>query len=449
MPFGLLKRKQQKSRVFVLGLDGAPLTLLKTLMERGVMPHFAQLVQEGDLKPSMSVVPFVSSVAWASFMTGCNPARHGVFGFVDRNPRTLEIFLPNANTLKAKMLWEILSGHDKRSIVINVPTNYPPRNIKGWIVAGFDAPNLEKATHPAELATKLRDMGYRLDIDAWKARESKDHLLEDLDITLKKRAQFALECLDREPWDFFILHIMGTDRLHHFLFEEFETNHPKYAPAFMEYYSKVDSVIGEIVKRLDDNVTLFVLSDHGFCTMKKEVSLNYYLQQQGFLQMKDGGKSLADMLPTSKAYSLIPGRIYVNLRGRERDGSVSPGSEYEEVREAVTESLRQLKDPDTGEPIVSHVLRREDVYSGACYDQAPDLVAMPHDGYDLKGNFNAASLTEKGAMTGTHTFDNAMLYVRGRQLRNDGLSVMDVAPAVLDIFGIQADGMDGKSCLVR
>jgi predicted AlkP superfamily phosphohydrolase/phosphomutase len=290
-------------------------------------------------------------------------------------------------------------------------------------------------------------MGYRLDIDAWKARESKDYLLEDLDITLKKRAEFALECLDREAWDFFILHVMGTDRLHHFLFEEFETNHPKYAPAFMEFYNKVDGVIGEILKRLDDNVTLFVLSDHGFCSMKKEVSVNYHLQQQGFLQMKEGGKSLTDMLPTSQAYSLIPGRIYVNLQGRERFGCVAAGSEYEEVRQAVTESLLQLKDPDTGEAIISHVHRREEVYSGACYEQAPDLVAMPHDGYDLKGNFNAATLTEKGAMTGTHTFDNAMLYVRGRKLRENGLSVMDVTPAVLDIFGIQANGMDGKNCL--
>jgi predicted AlkP superfamily phosphohydrolase/phosphomutase len=163
--------------------------------------------------------------------------------------------------------------------------------------------------------------------------------------------------------------------------------------------------------------------------------------------MKEGGKSLTDMLPTSQAYSLIPGRIYVNLRGRERDGCVAAGSEYEEVRQAVTTSLLQLKDPDTGEAIISHVHRREDVYSGACYDQAPDLVAMPRDGYDLKGNFNAASLTEKGVMTGTHTFDNAMLYVRGRQLRRDGLSVMDVAPAVLDIFGIEVEGMDGRSCL--
>ncbi len=447
MPFGLFKKKEHHPKVFVLGLDGTPLTLLRTLIARGVMPNFAELVKQGDLQPSVSVVPFVSSVAWASFMTGCNPAKHGIFGFVDRNPRTLEIFLPNANTMKAKTLWEILTEHDKRSIVINVPTCYPPRRIKGILVAGFDAPNLEKATHPAEIATKLRHIDYRLDIDAWKARESKDYLLQDLDVTLQKRAAFALECLEREAWDFFILHIMGTDRLHHFLFEEFETNHPKYAPAFMEFYRKVDGVIGDILKRLDDNVTLFILSDHGFCSMKKEVSVNYYLQQQGFLKMKEGGKSLTDMLPTSRAYSLIPGRIYVNLRGRERDGCVSAGSEYEEVRQAVTESLLQLKDPDTGEPIISRVHRREDVYSGDCYDQAPDLVAMPHDGYDLKGNFNAAALTEKGPMTGTHTFDNALLYARGRHLRTNGLSVMDVTPAVLDIFGIEAKGMDGGNCL--
>ena len=87
----------------------------------------------------------------------------------------------------------------------------------------------------------------------------------------------------------------------------------------------------------------------------------------------------------TRVYSLIPGRIFINLKGREEKGSVEP-SEYESLRDELSEKILTMVDPDSGEKIIQRVINREDIYSGPCLDQATDLIAISYEGYDLKGN---------------------------------------------------------------
>jgi len=435
---GFFRRSKDKGRkVVVIGPDGTPLSLISSLIVEGELPNFARIFEEGSVRPMTSAMPAVSSVAWSCFMTGKNPGKHGIYGFLDRKPNSYDTYIPNSNVMRSETLWEILSRHGKRVVEMNVPVPYPPRRDNGILVAGFLSPRLEKATYPASVGEQLKSMGYRLDVDPWQARENKDKFLEDLYYTLDKRQEAMFHFMETEEWDFFMLQIMETDRLHHFLWEHWEKGDEKYAPAFLKLYHKIDGLLGRLYERLTEDTTLVVLSDHGFCTMKKEVFINRWLQDNGWLNFtKDPPDSLRDIHPDSKAYSMDPGRIFVNLRGREPQGSVDAGREYEALRKELTDALSELREPESGEPMIERVYKREEIYSGECYPQAPDLVAMPCRGYDLKGSIKKAVLTEKGVINGAHTYNDAMIYIQGQDIKKQEVAIVDVMPTIVRLMDV-------------
>ncbi|MFI5271416.1 MAG: alkaline phosphatase family protein [Ktedonobacterales bacterium] len=435
-------------RVVVIGLDGVPYSFATRLVSEGRMPNLARIFRAGTVRPLTSTWPFVSSVAWSSFMTGCNPGKHNIYGFVDRRLNTYNVFLPNSDTMRAEPIWSTLSRAGKRVGVMNVPVTYPPRQVNGLMVSCFLSPSLEKATYPRELAGRLAAMGYKIDADAAIARRSKTEYMRELLDVLDHRAQAMLTLMDGEPWDFFMSHIMETDRLHHFYWEYMERDDPTWAPAFYAFYERLDAILGQVFERLGADTTLIMLSDHGFCTVRKEVYLNHYLQEQGWLQLHaaDGRPpALADIAPSSRAYSLDPGRIFVNLAGREPAGSVQPGAEYERVCEALASELLAMRDPDDGALMVERVYRRDEIYHGESAANAPDLVVAPRLGYALKGALDRQRLTYKGdVLIGEHTHDDAFLYVSGHDLVTAALTMEDVAPAVFALMGVpEPAGLDG------
>ena len=439
-------------RVCVIGLDGTPHSLLQRMVVEGVMPNVASLLRAGSLRRMTSVYPWVSSVAWTTFMTGCNPARHGIFGFVDRDPVTFKTFIPTARQMQAEPLWGILSRAGKRVIVVNVPGTYPPRAVNGILISDFLSPTLEKAVYPPTLLPLLKELGYRIDTDPWLARASREKFLPDLYDALEKRTRTLLHLLDTQPWDFFMGVIMETDRLHHFLFEPMEQGDPVYAPAFFDVYRRIDGFIGEVRRRLDEGTTLILMSDHGFCSIRREVYYNRWLYDAGYLRFRQvPPNDLSDLSPGSLAYSLDPGRIFVNLKGREREGRVAPGAEYERLRERLIAEAETLRDPDTGERPVLRAYRREELYHGPLLANAADIILAPADGYDPKGALWKEHLTHKDpSMVGMHTYDDAMLYVGGESLAEGTPRILDVMPTILALMGfpMPAD-LDGRSLLLR
>ena len=109
------------NRIFILALDGTPYTLLKRLINENRMPNLERLVEKAEFKQMDSVVPPVSSVAWASFMTGKYPDQHGIYGFVERDPKTMNWFVPLSDSIKTKTIQTHLSEKSKRIFMMNVP----------------------------------------------------------------------------------------------------------------------------------------------------------------------------------------------------------------------------------------------------------------------------------------------------------------------------------------
>lgn len=436
-----------KKKSVVLGLDGTPYSLINKFIQQGTCPQLSKLVSVGTLREMKSTHPAVSSVAWTSFMTGKNPAKHGIFGFMERIPDSYDIYFPNSRHIQSKPIWDILGNYHKRSVVINVPSTYPASEMNGMLIAGFVAIDLARASFPPSLVPTLKEMGYKIDVETQLIHESKDKLFEDLFLTLEKRTQAILHFLKNEVWDLFVGIFTETDRLHHFFWEYLEKNDPKYSPLFLSYYQKIDEAIGRVVENIDSDTSLILLSDHGFCTLQQEVFINRWLHEAGFLNFKvTPPKSLADIGEKSRAYCLDPGRIYINLKGREPNGCVEPGNEYEQLRNTLIAKLTGLKDPVTNMNIIDKIHKREEIYHGKYFERAPDLVIEPKHGYDLKGAFSKESLLSKSVFSGMHTYDNAFVYVNRKDITIPSLEITDVAATILNSLDIPIPiDMDGKN----
>ncbi|MCZ7572387.1 MAG: alkaline phosphatase family protein [Ardenticatenaceae bacterium] len=442
-------RGSKAQRVCCIGLDGTPHSLLQRMLADGTMPNLAALVREGRLHRMTSVYPWVSSVAWTTLQTGVNPAKHGIYGFVDRDPATLKIHIPLASRIKRPAVWDRLGQAGKRVIVLNVPVTYPAGPVNGILVAGFLAPKLnEKAVSPVSMLPTLERLGYRIDTNPQIARQDRDKALEDIHDALDKRTRTFLHLLDHQPWEFFLGVIMETDRLHHFFFEPMEQGHPVYMPAFFEVYRRIDEFLGQVRERLGAHDMLMMMSDHGFCSIRQEVFYNHWLAEAGYLKyVATPAKTLEQLHPDSVAYSLDPGRIFINLKGRERTGRIAPGAEYERVRDEIIAAAEALTAPGTGERMVRKAYRREELYSGPYLEQAADIILAPEDGYDPKGAFYKESLVHKDAMmVGMHTYDDAFFYIGGTGAAKEPVSILDVAPTVLRLMGQSIpDDYDGRS----
>lgn len=454
-------------KLTVLSIDGVPFDLLRRMIEQGDMPNIATLANEAGMRQMRSVQPTVSCVAWTSYMTGKNPGKHGIYGFIDRHQDRYDITLPNASAMTSQNIWEILSSAGRRVFGMNVPVTYPPRQVNGILIGGFLSPTPEKAAYPNSVGQYLKSIGYHIDSDAALGRSDKHALLDDLKVTLDKRMEAMFHFLDSENWDFFHTHIMGSDRINHFLLAQMENNNQQFAPAFFEYYRRIDEYIGKLLDRIGSDAPLMIFSDHGFCRIKYEVQLSRYLVQAGWTALAESVQHPLSIDPSkSRAYCLIPGRIYVNLRGRE-PGGIVPIEQYQKTREALSEELLKLRDPETGEAVIRRVVTREQIYwpdgeAGLCqmtprevaqasgtFGKAADLIAIPHDGYDLKLGLNQENVFASTALEGMHTYDDAFMISRGVELPQRDLEIMMLARPILQQLGVEPPpDMDGHGSAI-
>jgi predicted AlkP superfamily phosphohydrolase/phosphomutase len=234
----------------------------------------------------------------------------------------------------------VLSDAGKRVIVVNVPVTYPPRQVNGILVGCFLSPSLEKAVYPAPTCPRSNRWATSSTPIPGRPASPKRLALQEVNAALDARIRTLFYLLEREQWDYLHVHIMETDRLHHFLWQQMDEGHPTYAPAFYDFYRRIDDMLGQVAARLDEGTTLVWMADHGFCTIKREVYVNRWLMDKGWLKtaqraprsQKGAGRDRSHgRWPTAS----IPGRVFIRLRGREKEGCVRPGAEYEALRDEI------------------------------------------------------------------------------------------------------------------
>lgn len=400
-------------RAVVLGIDGMPHSLLVKLMSSGVMPNMARLVEAGALGRMQSTLPCVSSVAWTSFRTGVNPGQHGLTGFTDRRPKSYKTYFPTTKDILIPTIEEYADNVGLKVFTMGMPVNYPPVRLKNGISIGCSlSPSVEQAVFPPEAFDDFKQSDYRLDVDVALATSDPPRFVEDVFQVTERYRQVVFKFWDRQKWDLMLIHFMSTDRLHQFMWDQYEDSAAPYHEDFLRLYARMDQIIAEIYDRLEEGTLFMMLSDHGFSGVKSEVNLNWWLQQEGMLRFQTGSpQSLEEIDGRSLAYSLIPGRFYINLKGREPRGSVEPGKDYEQVRLRIAEALLKLRNPHNGEAVIERVEMRETLYGENTCGVTPDLVALARPGYDLKDQVSGRELFKKSALKGIPTYEDAFLFV--------------------------------------
>lgn len=419
-------------KTIIIGLDGVPYHLMDNLSEKGVMPNFKKLKDKGIFKKMESAIPEISSVSWSSIITGVNPAEHGIYGFMDIIPGTYTLSFPNFNSIKAPAFWQKMDG---THAIINVPSTYPAKPLNGFHVAGFVALDLENAVYPREYVPMLEDLGYRIDVDSEKGHTSTELFFKDLHRTLDARQNTAMQLWDETNWDTFMFVITGTDRIGHFLWDAYENENHEHHSNFLDYFKRVDEVVGSITDKMSEDDSLIMISDHGMGLSETNVIVNAVLKNHGFLELEDADRQNHNHIKTnSKAFALDPGRIYLNKEGKYPKGSVKKEDE-EKILAELTSIFQNLE--KDGKKVIKKIFRKEEVYSGPHLDKAPDLILLPNNGFNLRGNITKTEVFDKDIFTGMHTQDDAFLFVKtSKQIEiPENPKVIDVVPIINKMKG--------------
>lgn len=265
----------------------------------------------------------------------------------------------------------------------------------------------------------------------------------------------------------------STDRLQHIFWVTRDPEHPLYDKAYAEKYGHViddcyksmDRILGDVMRKMDEDTALIVFSDHGFTTFRRTVHLNSWLVENGFMTLtkkiaqddKEGGAlfQYVDWKKT-RAFALGFGSIYLNLKGREKSGIVAPGPEAESVTQEIIDKLMELKDPKDGKTVVKNVYRSSDIYSGRELSASADLIVGFEDGF--RSSWQTAiggapfNLVEDNLKkwSGDHIVDPSIvpgILLTNFKVEREGPDLRDIAPTVLKCFGMQVENIEGKSLL--
>ena len=432
-------------RVAFFGIDGVPYSLVRD--NESTFENLNAVADEGAGGAIDSIVPPESSACWPALTTGVNPGKTGVYGFQDREVGSYDTYVPMGRDVQARRLWSRVTDAGREATVMNVPVTFPPDRDVQRMVGGFLSPGVDKAAYPDDLRESLEGLEYRIDVNAKLGHdENKEAFIEDAHETLDARFEAFKHYVEADDWDLFFGVFMTTDRVNHFLFEHYEEG-GEYGEEFLAFYEKVDRYLGELRGMLDEQTTMVVASDHGFTTLDHEVKCNVWLERNGWLSYEDDDhEGLGDISDETEAYSLIPGRFYVNLEGREPRGAV-PREEYESVRDELKAELEALEGPD-GRKVADRVVTGEEAFRGDHDDIAPDLVVVPNHGFDLKSGFKSGDeVFDVGPRNGMHSFDNACLFVDDDSARIADADLYDIAPTLLDLMDLEVDRgeFDGAS----
>ena len=297
-----------------------------------------------------------------------------------------------------------------------------------------------------------------------------DAFLKQTYLIHEEREKMFFDALDKTNRGAVVCVFDITDRLQHMFFRHLDENHPAnrgrdnttHRQAIRTLYQEMDDLVGRTLERLDDDTVLIVMSDHGFKPFRRGVNLNSWLYAHGFLALRNGGPTGADMFQDvdwskTKAYAVGFGGIYLNLAGREDQGVVAPGEEASLIKREISAGLRQLYDDKEQTHPVREVYDATEVYSGPYVGEAPDLIVGFQPGHrvgwaSVTGSVTDAEIEDNvRPWSGDHNFNPpdvpGMLFCN-RRISSDDPGIMDIGPTVLDLFGVPVPPYcDGRSLM--
>jgi predicted AlkP superfamily phosphohydrolase/phosphomutase len=475
-------------RVLIIGWDGVDWKVLRPMLDAGELPALSALIDRGAYGDCLSTVPSHSWCAWPSFMTGLNPAGHGVFDILEHKPGVSKRLPVTYRSIKAPTVFEDFTSAGKTSLALNIPLTFPAPKIAGKVVAGGVLPASRSHTHPVELQQELdAHAPFPVNGMSWTTfRNRPEAFLDEVaDVTSKRQRAFEY-LLDTTDWDFGVIVYVSTDRIQHCLMQYVSPDHPDYtrlkntpvAQKTRAVYHQLDDGLAQLLKRTTANDLVMFMSDHGHQPCTRACTMDRILRHLGYLEFSRGsfafnlirwgpGRRLArrvyDLLrlhgkvsipaspidwPQTRAYTSVVSTgegVSVNLKGREPNGTV-PDRDYEKVREEIAAALSGFRDPDTGNSPIAKIYRKEEVLSGPFLDTAPDLLLVPAPLYSLT---HARGMVEDADwLSGDHRIEGALV-ATGPEVTAGPLTetaeLIDLGPTALAALGVpSAIRRDGR-----
>lgn len=475
-------------KVLIIGLDGATWKILNPLIEDGYMPNLKKIVQNGASGVLKSTKPPVTPVAWASFQTGCNPGKHGVFNFTGYDRENSKTFFVNSSFIKVPTIWDYLSSCGKKVIVLNVPLTYPVKEINGIMATGFPSPAKDSNfTFPKsfkdELETKVGSWILPKHSSRYRPHSDLKGFVNQMIKILENRYLTALYTMNEYEWDVFMIHFQCVDFIQHPYWKYLYKSHPffnkeKYNYIASRFYKRLDTAVSEIKDTADKKtgrLLTILVSDHGFQSHKRKVAVNKYLYNQRYLRYFDIKSQriesfiirLIQKLDLSKIYKKIPfpskgklmGREFTNnLVGRRNSSAFALSSFWGYIylnRPVAEELILDLKGlRDKGNAIIKKIYKKEELYWGKELKNSPDIIIEPEDGCTFLSRvlFQSSRLVRsvdcnREFQVGTHHEDGIFVCLGTdvKDIYTIPFKIWDIAPAILYYLGLQIPSyMDGK-----
>lgn len=455
--------KIDRPKVVVIGLDCVPPQLF--FQEPGIeLKNLKTLMEHGIWGTMRSTDPPITIPAWTTITTGKDPGELGLYGFRNRQCHDYsEMVTVNSSHVDAPRIWDYLESVGMRSILIGIPQTYPPLPHNGITIAGLPTPDLEQTyTYPSNFANQLSELAggdYLTDVRDFRTAD-KNRVLAELFESVERRFELARHFLTHEPWNFFMLVEIATDRLHHSFWRYWARDHRLYTcgnpyeEVIPEFYRFVDDKLGSLLDLLNDDTTVFVVSDHGVRTLIGGVAVNEWLIREGLLTLKHTPEHetplTQDMIDWDRTKAWGEGgyysRIFINLKGREPRGVIEP-SEYNGFRDELASRLSAM--PDENHCLMNNVVLQPEQIYRSCRNVPPDLMVY-FDGLSRRsiGNVGAGQIFWAGDTRGlddaNHDREGIFVMARMHDVRGgertgiqiQGISCLDVTPTILHQYGL-------------
>lgn len=457
----------ENPRMLIIGLDGL---VPELAFDRyiGVMPNLKNLMESATWGELESTHPPITVPAWMAMATGQDPGTLGVYGFRHRRTHTYtDLWTANAASFDTKAVWDYLGLHGLRTCLVGLPPSYPPTPLPGWRVGCFLTPDKNRIfTYPPELGNEVLEVAPNYRFDVTFRTDDRDSLLRELYTMTQDRFRVISHLMTTLPWDLFWFHEIGTDRIHHAFWKFTDPQHPKYQHGnpyenvIRDYYQFIDAQLGELLSHVDDQTTILVVSDHGAMATHGVFALNDWLVQEGYLTLNARPspgtpleRSNVDWCHTvAWAMGGYYARVYLNVEGREPAGIIPP-EHYESTLSEIASAIQHIQGPH-GEPMNTRVFRPQDIYRDHRGDPPDLMVYFDNLAWRAGGTLGWDNVflpdNDTGPDDAVHSQYGCFVLRRPGHTKSErryGLSIYDVAPTIMDIFGLEIPReMEGTAC---
>jgi predicted AlkP superfamily phosphohydrolase/phosphomutase len=435
------------------------LTNIRRLMARGVC---------GRLE---SVIPPITVPAWMCMATSQDPGSLGVYGFRNRIDYSYDrLSIVNSASIQELAIWDWLAQEGKKSIVVAVPPNYPPRSVKGISIGCFLTPDTRNNMFaaPSHIQAEITALvgEYPVDVSGFRT-EDKEWLKREIFAMSRKQWEVVRWLVREKEWDYFQFVDIGLDRMHHGFWHCFDKSHSAYEPAnphesaIPEYYRLLDEQIGKVLEMLDEDTIVLIVSDHGAQRLDGGFAVNEWLTREGLLVLEEFPREITPFSKLRVNWARTKvwseggyyARVYFNVRGREPEGVIPPDA-YHAFQNELKAKFEALADPQ-GRSLNSLVFKPQEIYR--------DVRRIPPD---LIVHFGALSWRSVGSVgynrlhvqendTGPDACNHAqygmfILAASNCPLRGEyqGARLLDIAPTLLDLAGYEIPStMQGRSLM--